>query len=116
MSEDLSKIKEYFIARRLEAHLKKNRIFNLYLNVIEFGPGLFGIQAASQYYFNKDVSRLNLEEIVRLTAVIPRPLKENPTRNSRWLIWKAGWILDTLRRYSYIHQWEYQEVKSSFEE
>ena len=54
----IRKIKEYLIARRLETHLKKNRIFSLYLNVIEFGPGLFGVQAASQYYFNKDVSRL----------------------------------------------------------
>jgi monofunctional biosynthetic peptidoglycan transglycosylase len=56
----IRKIKEYLIARRLETHLKKNRIFSLYLNVIEFGPGLFGVQAASQYYFNKDVSRLTL--------------------------------------------------------
>ena len=111
----IRKFKEYIIAKRLESHLKKNRIFSLYLNVIEFGPGLFGIQAASRYYFNKDVSRLNLEEIVRLTAVIPRPLIENPTRNSRWLVWKAGWILDTLRRYGYIRQNEYQKVKSRFQ-
>lgn len=111
----IRKIKEYLIAKRLETHLKKSRIFSLYLNLIEFGPGLFGIQAASQYYFNKDVSRLNLEEIVRLTAVIPKPLKENPTLNSRWLIWKAGWILDTLRRYNYIHQGEYQAVKGRFQ-
>jgi monofunctional biosynthetic peptidoglycan transglycosylase len=112
----IRKIKEYFIARRLEAHLKKNRIFNLYLNVIEFGPGLFGVQAASRYYFNKDVGRLNLEEMVRLTAVIPKPLKEDPTKNSRWLRWKVGWILDTLRRYKYIHQTQYRVVKSRFQE
>jgi monofunctional biosynthetic peptidoglycan transglycosylase len=111
----IRKLKEYIIAKRLENHLQKNRIFSLYLNVIEFGPGVFGVQAASQYYFNKDVSRLNLEEMVRLTAVIPKPLKENPTGNSHWLIWKAGWILDTLRRYNYIHQWEYQAVTSRFQ-
>jgi len=112
----IRKIKEYFIARRLETHLNKNRIFNLYLNVIEFGPGVFGVQAASQYFFHKNVSRLNLEEIVRLTAVIPKPLQENPTRNSRWLRWKAGWILDTLRRYQYIHQMEHQTLKRRFKE
>ena len=110
----LRKIKEYFITRRLEIHLKKDRIFYLYLNIIEFGPGIFGIQAASQYYFQKDVSRLNLEEIVRLTAVIPKPLKENPTQNSRWLKWKAGWILDTLKRYEYISEDEYQTAIEKF--
>jgi monofunctional biosynthetic peptidoglycan transglycosylase len=110
----LRKIKEYLIARRLENQLSKNRIFDLYLNVIEFGPGIFGVQAAAQYFFNKDVRRLNLEEMVRLTAVIPKPLKETPTRNSSWINWKAGWILDTLRRYKYIDQKEYQMVRAKF--
>jgi len=110
----LRKIKEYLITRRLENQLSKNRIFDLYLNVIEFGPGIFGVQAAAQYFFNKDVRRLNLEEMVRLTAVIPKPLKETPTRNSSWINWKAGWILDTLRRYKYIDQEKYQMVMAKF--
>ncbi len=110
----IRKIKEYLIARRLENQLDKKRVFELYLNVIEFGPGVFGVQAAAQTFFNKDVSRLDLEEIVRLTAVIPKPLKETPTRNSSWIKWKAGWILDTLRRYKYIEQKEYQVVRAKF--
>jgi monofunctional biosynthetic peptidoglycan transglycosylase len=89
-------------------------IFELYLNVIEFGPGIFGVQAAANIFFNKDVNRLNIEETVRLTAVIPKPLKETPIRNSSWINWKAGWILDTLRRYKYINQMEYQVVKERF--
>ena len=111
----IRKIKEYLIARRLENHLSKNRIFELYLNVIEFGPGVFGVQAAAKLLFNKNVSHLYLEEMVRLTAVIPKPLKETPTRNSNWIKWKAGWILDTLRRYQYIDYSEYQMVKERFE-
>jgi len=59
------------------------------LNIIEFGPGIFGVDPASQYYFNQNVSNLTLEEMVRLTAVIPKPRRENPTRNSRWLKWKT---------------------------
>jgi monofunctional biosynthetic peptidoglycan transglycosylase len=110
----LRKIKEFFITRRLEKRLSKNRIFDLYLNVIEFGPGIFGVQAAAQHFFAKDVSQLDIEEMVRLTAVIPKPLKETPTRNSSWIKWKAGWILDTLRRYKYIDQNEYQTVKAKF--
>jgi len=108
------KIKEYLTARRLENQLSKQRIFDLYLNLIEFGPGIFGVQAAAQNFFNKDVSQLDLEEMVRLTAVIPKPLKETPTRNSSWVNWKAGWILDTLRRYKYIDQMEYQVVMGKF--
>jgi monofunctional biosynthetic peptidoglycan transglycosylase len=108
------KIREFFIARRLETHLSKNRIYHLYLNLIEFGPGIFGVQAASKYYFNKDVRFLNLEEIVRLTAVISKPLKENPIRKSRWLKWKAGWILDALLRYGYINQIEHDASREKF--
>jgi monofunctional biosynthetic peptidoglycan transglycosylase len=108
------KIKELLIAKRLEKHLKKNRIFHLYLNIIEFGRGIFGVEAASRYFFHKDVSRLSLEEIVCLTSVIPRPLKENPTQNSRWLKWKAGWILDTLRKNKYIDRTQYRSAIRSF--
>jgi monofunctional biosynthetic peptidoglycan transglycosylase len=43
-------------------------------NLIELGPGIFGVQAASRHYFGRDVFELSLEEIVRLTAVIPRPV------------------------------------------
>jgi monofunctional glycosyltransferase len=110
----IRKIKELFITRRLEKRLSKTRIFDLYLNVIEFGPGIFGVQAAARHFFGKDVSQLNIEEMVRLTAVIPKPLKETPTRNSSWIKWKAGWILDTLRRYKYIDSKEYQSVKEKF--
>ena len=110
----LRKIKEYLIARRLENCLGKKRIFALYLNVIEFGPGIFGVQAAAGYYFQKDVNRLNLEEVVRLAAVIPRPLTESPVGNSRWLRWRAGWILNTLSRYHYISRGQYQAVRQRF--
>ena len=111
----LRKIKEYFIARRLETRLSKDRIFHLYLNIIELGPGIFGVQAASNYYFNKDVNELDLEEIVRLTAVIPRPLKVDPVGESTWLKWKARWILDALKRYRYISDDEYRSVSQRFQ-
>ena len=109
------KIKEFLIAMRLEKNLSKNRIFTIYLNIIEWGSGVFGVEAASQHYFHKDVSQLNLEEIVRLVAVIPQPLRINPTENSDWLKWKAKWILDALRRYAYIDQTAYQAVYDRFQ-
>ena len=109
------KIKEYLITIRLEKNLSKDRIFAIYLNVIEWGPGIFGVEAASQYYFHKGVSQLNLEEIVRLVAVIPKPLKINPTQDDDWLKWKARWILDALKRYAYIDQEQYQATYAQFQ-
>lgn len=108
------KIREYWIARRLEKSLSKDRIFELYLNVIEFGSGIFGVQAASQHYFKRDVSELNIEEIIRLTAIIPRPLTADPTGKSSWLEWKCLWILDKLKVYKYIDEEKYEEVYKAF--
>ena len=108
------KIKEYIIAKRLEENLSKNRIFHLYLNVIEFGPGVFGVQAASRYYFGKNAASLTLEECVRLVAVIPRPLSMNPKSQSRWMKWKAGWILGKLLKYNYITKSEYDQTIKNF--
>ena len=111
----IRKIKEYLISIRLEKNLSKDRIFAIYLNVIEWGPGIFGVEAASQYYFHKGVGQLNLEEMVRLVAVIPKPLKLNPTEDDDWLKWKARWILDALRRYAYIDQMQYQATYDRFQ-
>jgi penicillin-binding protein 1A len=70
------------------------------------------VEAAARHYFGKSVGQLTLEEIVRLTAVIPKPLSENPTRNSRWLKWRAGWILSTLRKTGHISTDQYQQVSA----
>ncbi|MCB0283420.1 MAG: monofunctional biosynthetic peptidoglycan transglycosylase [Calditrichaeota bacterium] len=109
------KFKELFITYRLENELGKNRIFHLYLNIIEFGPGVFGVQAASQYYFNKNVSELSLSEMVRLTAVIPRPLTIRANGSSGWLKWKSRWILGKLKLYKYISEEEYNETIVEFQ-
>ena len=108
------KFRELFITYRLEETLSKNRIFHIYLNIIEFGPGVFGVQAASRYYFKKDVTNLNLAEIVRLTAVIPRPLTIKASGESRWLKWKSRWILGKLKLYKYITEEEYNAVIAEF--
>ena len=111
----IRKIEELLIALRLEKDLSKDRIFELYLNVIEWGPGIFGVEMAAEHYFNKPVGQLSLEEIVRLVAVIPQPLKIKPTENSDSLKWKARWILDALRRYAYIDESQYQTIYDRFE-
>jgi len=111
----LRKLREYFIARRLEKVLSKDRIFALYLNLIELGPGLFGVQAASRHYFSKDVADLSLEEIVRLTAVIPRPVTTDPRGSGTWLNWRCRYILEKLKLYKKIGEDDFQSLIGTFQ-
>ena len=111
----LRKVREYFIARRLEKALSKERIFTLYLNLIELGSGIFGVQAASRYYFGRDVSELSVEEIVRLTAIIPRPVTTDPRGSKGWLNWRCSMILEKLRLYKKIGEDEYQSLIGKFQ-
>ncbi len=110
------KIKEYLIAKKLEKALSKDRIFELYLNVIELGPGIFGVQEASRYYFGFSVDELILEEIVRLVAVLPRPLTMDPRGDSPWLKWRCRWLLHKLLLYEYITEKTYREMIPSFQD
>jgi monofunctional biosynthetic peptidoglycan transglycosylase len=63
-----------------EAFLTKDRILELYLNVIEWGPGIYGAQAAAQHYYHVAASAVNREQAARLAAVIPAPLKWKPAQ------------------------------------
>lgn len=108
------KVKEFFITRELESTLSKNRIFHLYLNIIEYGRGIFGVTAASNYYFGKSVTALNAEEIIRLTAVIPKPLFVKPNRDSKWLLWRCRWITDKLLLYKYIEESKHDSLMVLF--
>jgi len=69
----LRKLRELIIARRLEAELKKSRILEIYLNVIEWGDGIYGAEAAAQTYFHKRVVDLSPSESALLAAVIINP-------------------------------------------
>src|SRR5262249_2414610 len=59
----------------IEAVWGKRRIMEVYLNTVEFGPGIYGVEAASQRYFHHPASRLTATEAARLAAVLPNPLK-----------------------------------------
>jgi monofunctional biosynthetic peptidoglycan transglycosylase len=76
------KLKEATIAWKLERHVSKNRILELYLNIIEWGPGIYGVQAASWHYFRKSPDELNFFECVLLACIIPSPQRYNPVRYS----------------------------------
>lgn len=72
------KLKEAAITCALEWNLSKNRILELYLNVIEWGPGVYGVGMASWYYFRKSPAELDFFESVLLAAIIPSPTRYNP--------------------------------------
>ncbi len=75
----LRKLKEAVTAIRLELALPKDRIFELYLNVVEWGPGVWGVAAASEAYFGVPPSRLTEEQAAALAATLPQPRTSNPT-------------------------------------
>ncbi len=69
------KLEELLIVWMIEKHrlVSKERMFEIYVNIIEWGPGIYGTAEASRYYFNKDVSGLTLDECIYLAAIIPSP-------------------------------------------
>jgi monofunctional glycosyltransferase len=72
------KLKEAVLSYRLERELPKTRILELYLNIAEWGPGVYGAEAAAQRYFKKPAAALRLSEAVRLAAVLPNPRRLSP--------------------------------------
>jgi len=80
-----------------EAFLSKNRILELYLNVIEWGPGIYGAEAAVEFYYHKPALEVGREEAARLAAIIPAPLKRKPAQMNEYSeeilarMAKTGW-------------------------
>lgn len=78
----LRKAKEAVLTWQLERRLPKRRILELYLNVVEFGPGIYGVGAASHHYFGKPASELDDTEAAQLAAVLPNPTTWRPGATS----------------------------------
>jgi monofunctional biosynthetic peptidoglycan transglycosylase len=90
------KVVELMIARRLEAELSKARILELYLNVIEWGDGIWGAEAASRSYFGKPASDLSPEEAALLAAAIINPRVFSPARPNARLLRRQQIILSRM--------------------
>jgi len=76
----LRKWHEAVLTWQMEHKLDKKRILELYLNIAQFGPGIFGVQAASYYYWGRPVWRVNLKQAAELAACLPSPTYNNPSR------------------------------------
>jgi len=84
------------IAIGLELILNKPRILELYLNIVEFGPGIFGVEAASRHYFSKSARMLTRIEAATLAAVLPNPYRYHVTNPSAYLKRHIVWIIRQL--------------------
>jgi monofunctional biosynthetic peptidoglycan transglycosylase len=88
---------EFALVPLMEEFLSKDRILELYLNVIEWGPGIYGAEAASERYYRIHASEVSREQAARLAAIIPAPLKRKPERMNEYSaiildrMAQAGW-------------------------
>jgi len=107
----IRKLREALITIQLEKKLSKKRILELYLNVIEWGTGIYGIGAAAQVYYQKSASQLNLAEAIRLASVLPNPHRFSPTsNNSRRMKNKRNLIAKRMLRKRLISVNQYQQL------
>ncbi len=90
------KAMELVVARRLERGLEKDRILELYLNAAEWGPGVFGVEAAAQAYYGRPASDLTLGQAAALAGTLPHPLTSNPAYRPGRMQWRRDLILSRL--------------------
>jgi monofunctional glycosyltransferase len=86
------KLEEAMITLMLEKMMSKRRIYEIYLNVIEWGNGVFGAEAASRYYFHTSAKGLTPVQAAKLAAMVPNPRYYDSHRNARGLLKKTGII------------------------
>ena len=101
------KAREVVLAGRIERALTKRRIFELYLNLIEWGDGIFGIEAAAQRHFGIPAAALDARQSALLAAVIINPRRYDPARPNRRIERRARMILGRMWRRGFISQDEF---------
>jgi monofunctional biosynthetic peptidoglycan transglycosylase len=105
----LRKIKEIVIAWQLEQTLTKPRIFEIYLNIVEWGRNVYGAEAAARFYFEKSAADLDAIEAATLAALLPSPR----TSKQRNILLRRNLIFARLVSVGYISNEEYQRFKQS---
>ncbi len=106
------KIKEIFLALELEGNLDKEKIFELYVNRIFLGYRSYGIEAASNTYFNKNLDELSISESATIAAIAQLPSRVNPIKNPRRTLQRRNWILARMLSLDYIDNLQYKRAIS----
>ena len=88
---------EAYFTLLIETFWPKERIMEVYLNVIELGDGIYGAQAASIHYFGKDASKLSREEAARLAVILPSPRRYKASRPGPYVTQRTSWTLNQMR-------------------
>lgn len=83
---------EFGLVHVLEAAWSKQRIMEVYLNIAEFGPGIYGVQAASQHHYGRDASDLTFVQSAALVSILPAPLHRDPTAKNKAMGKRVGRI------------------------
>jgi len=105
------KMKELYLARRMEQKLTKERILELYLNIVELGPMVYGIDHGARYYFDKPAGSLTPRECSFLAAMLPGPQKVyNPYRQLDRVLKRSNMILGQLRQKGVLSEAEYRHA------
>ena len=89
---------EAYLTLTIELFLPKKRILEIYLNIAEFGRGVYGVEAASKTYFNKSSANLSLDEAALLAAVLPSPKRLSIVNPSNYVISRAAWIKKQIKQ------------------
>lgn len=104
------KIEEALLTLNLEVHYTKDEILEGYLNTINYGQGNFGIQSASEYYFDKESKDLTLEEAIMLAGIPKSPENYNPVSNYDKCIKRAKVVASSMYKNNYITKEEYDNL------
>jgi len=99
------KFREAMLTRQLEKHLSKERILELHINIAEFGPGIYGAEAAARHYFGVPASDLSPRQGAMLAAGLPRPKRWNPASDSEYYRASVERILDVQRQLEYLDRY-----------
>lgn len=106
------KINELLLSKKLEENLSKDEIMTAYLNAIYFGNGAFGINQASQRYFSKDATKLNLEESAMLAGIIKSPKRFSPINNQEACLKRRNLVLNEMQKDGKITKEECESKKN----
>ncbi len=107
------KLKEIIITKRIEKLLDKRTILEYYLNVVEWGPNIYGAEPAAYYYFNKPAAKLNLSESSLLAGILPNPIYFNPFSNIKGARRKQSRVLKLMKETHLISYLKMKQIKNN---
>ncbi len=100
----LRKVKEAILTVQLERKLEKHRILELYLNVAEFGPGIYGAEAAARHFFGRSAASLDRHQAAQLAAALPSPARWHPGSNSKVRIKRTAKIEGRIEKAAWLRK------------